>query len=237
MGCAGRGWYHRAMLFAPFLFIYVVIFFFALAFLFIMAEINVISYVFEAIGLPPRLAFLALLVSLLGSYINIPISEIESGEVQRAEVVSSFGVRYRVPIHLAGPSTKIAINVGGAIVPVIISAYVLIHQPSLLLSALIATAIVAFIVHRFARPVSGIGIATPMFIPPMAAALAGILLAGVHHHADAVAYVSGVLGTLIGADLANLGKIRDLGAPVASIGGAGTFDGIFLTGIVAVLLA
>ena len=28
-----------------------------------------------------------------------------------------------------------------------------------------------------------------------------------------------------------------LGAPVASIGGAGTFDGIFLTGILAVLLA
>jgi uncharacterized membrane protein len=28
-----------------------------------------------------------------------------------------------------------------------------------------------------------------------------------------------------------------LGAPVASIGGAGTFEGVFLTGIVAVLLA
>jgi len=52
-----------------------------------------------------------------------------------------------------------------------------------------------------------------------------------------VAYVSGVLGTLIGADIANLDKIRGLGAPVASIGGAGTFDGIFLTGILAVLLA
>jgi hypothetical protein len=34
-----------------------------------------------------------------------------------------------------------------------------------------------------------------------------------------------------------LGKIHGLGAPVASIGGAGTFDGVFLVGIVAVLLA
>ena len=42
---------------------------------------------------------------------------------------------------------------------------------------------------------------------------------------------------MIGADLLNLDKIRGLGAPVVSIGGAGTFDGIFLTGIVAVLLA
>jgi len=42
---------------------------------------------------------------------------------------------------------------------------------------------------------------------------------------------------LIGADLLNLGQIQGLGAPVASIGGAGTFDGIFITGILAVLLA
>jgi uncharacterized membrane protein len=45
------------------------------------------------------------------------------------------------------------------------------------------------------------------------------------------------LGTLIGADLLNLGKIQGLGAPVASIGGAGTFDGIFMTAVLAVLLA
>jgi uncharacterized membrane protein len=45
------------------------------------------------------------------------------------------------------------------------------------------------------------------------------------------------LGTLIGADLMNLGSIQGLHAPVLSIGGAGTFDGVFLTGILAVLLA
>ena len=39
------------------------------------------------------------------------------------------------------------------------------------------------------------------------------------------------------ADLLNLKKISKLGAPIASIGGAGTFDGIFLTGIFAVVLA
>ena len=52
-----------------------------------------------------------------------------------------------------------------------------------------------------------------------------------------IAYVSGTLGTLIGADLLNLHHIAELGAPMASIGGAGTFDGIFLTGIIAALLA
>jgi uncharacterized membrane protein len=56
-------------------------------------------------------------------------------------------------------------------------------------------------------------------------------------HAAPLAYISGSLGTLIGADLLNLGRVEGLGAPVASIGGAGTFDGIFLTGILAVLIA
>ena len=51
-----------------------------------------------------------------------------------------------------------------------------------------------------------------------------------------IAYVGGTLGTLLGADVLNMGKIRNLGAPVASIGGAGTFDGVFLSGLIAVLL-
>jgi uncharacterized membrane protein len=55
--------------------------------------------------------------------------------------------------------------------------------------------------------------------------------------APIIAYISGTLGTLIGADILNLKKISQLGAPVASIGGAGTFDGIFLTGILAVLFS
>jgi uncharacterized membrane protein len=42
---------------------------------------------------------------------------------------------------------------------------------------------------------------------------------------------------LIGADLMHLGAVEGLGAAVASIGGAGTFDGVFLAGIAAVLLS
>lgn len=46
-----------------------------------------------------------------------------------------------------------------------------------------------------------------------------------------------LLLSLLGADLPNLDKIGNLGVSVASIGGAGTFDGIFVTGILATLLA
>ena len=93
----------------------------------------------------------------------------------------------------------------------------------------------ATIVHMMAQPVRGMGIAVPTFIPPLVAATTALLLS--RRSAPALAYVAGSLGTLIGADLLNLDKIHGLGAPVASIGGAGTFDGIFLTGILAVLLA
>jgi uncharacterized membrane protein len=65
----------------------------------------------------------------------------------------------------------------------------------------------------------------------MPTAIIALLLS--REQAAPLAYIGG----LIGADLLNLGSARGLGAPVASIGGAGTFDGIFLIGIVAVLIA
>jgi uncharacterized membrane protein len=223
--------------FAPFLAFYAIIFFFVLAFFFILVEIHVINYAFVSLGLPPELAFTALLVSLIGSYINIPITRVASGQPHPAEIVRSFGVRYRVPTRYVTGSTILAVNVGGAVVPVLISIYLLMQMPAIVVPALIGVAIVTAIVHRFAMPVPGMGIATPMLIPPIVAALCGYFLGSSEHHRDAVAFISGVIGTLIGADLLNLRNLRDLGAPVASIGGAGTFDGIFLTGIVAVLLA
>ena len=82
-----------------------------------------------------------------------------------------------------------------------------------------------------AHLVPGVGIAVPMMIPAVVALTIGLLLSW--SHAPALAYIVGTLGTLIGADFTNLGKLTGLRAPVVSIGGAGTFDGIFLTGILA----
>jgi uncharacterized membrane protein len=79
------------------------------------------------------------------------------------------------------------------------------------------------------------GIAVPVFIPPAIAAVTALLLS--RQSASSLAYICGSLGTLIGADLLNLGKVQELSAPIVSIGGAGRFDGIFMTGILAVLLA
>ncbi|MCL5044229.1 MAG: DUF1614 domain-containing protein [Deltaproteobacteria bacterium] len=224
------------MLFAPFLIFYGLFFFLLLAFVFALVTVGFINYAFHEIGLTPNMAFAALLLSFLGSYVNIPVWRLGGSAPLDYAFAHSFGVRYPIPRRYAGGSTTVAVNVGGAVVPVVLSAYLLLREPGLFLPAVAATTIVALVVHRLARPVPGLGIATPMFVPPLVAALAGYFL-GAPHYADVLAYVSGVMGTLIGADLANLHKLGDLGAPVASIGGAGTFDGIFLSGIVAALLA
>lgn len=229
----------RPMFFGPFVILYAIAFMLLLVFVFVV-EINLIHHAFQMIGLSPEGAFLGLFASLAGSYINIPITKIEGGEMHEAEIIDFFGVRYRLPVRYAGEGTTLAVNVGGAVVPVLISLYVLMQQPAAIVPAAIGVLIVGTVVHRFAQPVRGLGIATPMLVPPIVAAASAWFLArffGEAIHIDAIAYVSGVLGTLIGADIASLSKLRDLGAPVASIGGAGTFDGVFLTGIVAVLLA
>jgi uncharacterized membrane protein len=75
----------------------------------------------------------------------------------------------------------------------------------------------------------------PTFAPPLLAAFAALVFS--RRNAAPLAYISGSIGVLVGADLLNLDLLQSLGAPVASIGGAGTFDGVFLTGVIAVLLA
>jgi uncharacterized membrane protein len=200
----------------------------------ILIQINVLRYAYTRIGVSSRAALLILSGSLLGSYINIPVWEFPERAVQSGEVVSFFGMQYLVPTVVEWPGTVIAVNVGGAVIPVLLSLYVLFKN-DLWVRGILTTAVIAVIVNWLAYPVPGVGIAVPIFVPPIATAIVALLIA--RQHAAGLAYVGGSLGTLIGADLLNLGAVRGLGAPVASIGGAGTFDGIFLTGILAVLLA
>jgi uncharacterized membrane protein len=191
---------------------------------------------FQRIGFT-RVAVIAILgATFLGSAVNLPLWRVKSIEnLLRIEEVQFFWVTYRIPrIAAEVVSTTVAINLGGAIIPSLVSIYLLYRQPSLLAQAAIGVLATAVVVHLVARQVPGVGIATPAFIPPILAALTAYIL--VPTAPTVVAYVAGTLGTLIGADLTNLGGIAKLGAPVVSIGGAGTFDGVFLSGILAVLL-
>jgi uncharacterized membrane protein len=202
--------------------------------LFLLLQIGLLSRAYSALGLDPRVATLALFGSLLGSYINLPLLHLPEERIVSREVVEIFGVPFLAPVTAEWPGTILAINVGGAVIPILLSFYLLMRYDLWGFGAL-ATAIVAFVVHRLATPVPGMGISVPTFAPPLLAAVVALALS--RRFAAPLAYIGGSLGVLIGADLLNLGLLRSLGAPVASIGGAGTFDGIFLTGVIAVLLA
>lgn len=223
----------RGVYFFPFTLAFVIGFFFLLIFLFIFIQVGLIGYAYERIGMSAHWILPLLLLSLLGSAVNIPLTQVRSGPAVSRQVVHFFGMRYIIPIVEQPQPTVIAINVGGAIVPTLISIF-LFFSSGLFVQGLLGTAIVTAIVYHLARPIAGVGIAVPMFVPPLIAAVTGLALAP--EQAPALAYMTGTLGCLIGADLLNVHRIADLGAPVASIGGAGTFDGIFFTGILAVLL-
>lgn len=210
----------------------------ALALLLVLAlvviELDLVTVAYERLGLHPRAALALLFASLVGSAINIPVARFPETRRLSEPSVSAFGIRYAIPELERWPGTIVALNLGGAVVPMLLSAYLVAHVGHA--ARLFAvTALVALATHRFARPVPGVGIAVPILVPPASAAAAAWLLAP--EVRAAAAYVGGTLGTLVGADLMNLRRLRGLGAPIASIGGAGTFDGIFVAGIVAVLLA
>ena len=203
-------------------------------FLVVLVQIHVLQYAYAKLGLSSTAALLLLLASLMGSYFNIPIAELPEREVKSGQVIDFFGMRYVVPLVADWPRTVIAVNIGGAVIPSLLSLY-LVLKNRIWSAAAVSTLVVTIACYLLAQPVPGIGIAIPWLVPPIIASAVALLLA--RTNVAAVAYVSGSLGTLIGADLLNLGRIQGLGAPVASIGGAGTFDGVFLTGIIAVLLA
>jgi uncharacterized membrane protein len=197
-------------------------------------ELRILSYAYRKIGVPPRYMFVVMLVSLLGSHFNIPLFEMRVAPVAPPADTTRFGRAYVPPPAAQRGTTIVAINVGGALVPVLLSLYLFLRF-RMRVRMLVGTAIVAVIVHSLATIVPGVGIAVPMLIPPLAAAVVALVLA--YRQAPPLAYVSGSMGALIGADLWNLPRIAEIGAPVVSIGGAGTFDGVFLTGIIAGLLA
>jgi uncharacterized membrane protein len=206
----------------------------ALLVLVVLIQVGALHYAYTRVGLRAGTVLCVLFGSLLGSYVNIPLAELPGQEVMSGRAISYFGMQYVVPVVVDWPGTVIAVNVGGALIPGLMSLYLMACN-RLWSKGLIAIACVTAVCHFLADPVPGVGIALPVLVPSLLAAIVALLLS--REHAAPLAYICGSLGTLLGADLLNLDKVQGLGAPVASIGGAGTFDGVFLVGIVAVLIA
>lgn len=199
--------------------------------LFLLGFFHILTIGFEKLGLSSEVTLLLLLAILIGSSINIPLTKRKMIYVQEPIF---FGLFQRPKVRTQG----LAINLGGAIIPIFLSLYFLYRgwQAGFSLEPILIATILMIIISNFlARIIPGVGIALPFFIPPIFAVLFALLLSP--EFAAPCAFISGVLGTLIGADILNFKKAQKLVPGLISIGGAGVFDGIFLVGIVSALLA
>ena len=213
------------MIFLPLSILLLVLFVLFLPILFFFLHLHIAGKALSKLGISPNTAILIILLCLIGSMINIPLFS------RGIDPIDSF----KHPFGYIGfpqitDKQVVAINLGGAIIPILICLYLLPKAP--IGKTLIATIISSFIVYKLAQPIPGVGVTIPIFIPPIVAALLALSLSP--GNPTPVAYISGVLGVLIGGDLMNLGSFATTG--FMSIGGAGVFDGIFMVGIISAIL-
>ncbi len=220
---------------SPYSPIQLALFLFAVGMLLALVQLGVLSIAFGKLGLSLGSTLLLLFASLFGSALNLPLLSIRTEMPPDAALPPPLRGLLRQAVNEYRGRTLIAVNVGGCLVPIGFSLYLLAHQPLPAWKVLVSVLGVAAVSYRMSRPIRGVGIGMPVFVAPICAALIALLLDP--SRSAPLAYIGGTLGVLIGADLLHLPDIRRMGAPIASIGGAGTFDGIFITGIVAVLLA
>lgn len=212
----------------PLSFFLVFFLFLILLFLFfVVLPIQAVRIALEKIGLSPGVAFFVLLASLAGSFINIPLAvKTESG------FVSAFSYSNSIFTDIPAGMQVIAINLGGAIIPLLLCLYLI--PKARFFPLFFSTVISTIVCYKLSSVVPGVGVQIPALIPPLVSVFLAFLFSP--KNKIPVAYVSGVLGVLIGADLLNLGNLGNFYG-VMSIGGAGVYDGIFLVGIISALLA
>ncbi|OPX78991.1 MAG: hypothetical protein A4E45_00950 [Methanosaeta sp. PtaB.Bin039] len=199
----------------------------------------------EQVGFGHWHASLMVFGSVLGSLVDIPIHSgvIEGYPSWFLDMMSSMSIAAPVEFH----PIVLSVNLGGCVIPLLISLDILRRGRTSLSKASAATLLVAIVTYQSALPVANEGIVLPVYVPPATAAVVAVILSRGYRSAPSLAYIGGSMGTLLGADVFNLltpGVLPALAPPVEvsralplSIGGAGVFDGIFLTGILAVLLA
>jgi uncharacterized membrane protein len=193
--------------------------------------------VLRSIGMHPLAALLlgasVTFLSLATSPVNLVVYTLSRRQYMPVvDYVVVFGIPVPVPrIVFQEEKSYIAINVGGAVIPLAVATYLAAHvfSPALL----VAVAIASILIYAVSRVVPHVGVVTPALAPPILAALSALIAGG----GPVVTYITAVYGTIIGADVLNMEKVLRYRPPFVSIGGAGVFDGIFLSGVLAVLLS
>ena len=205
--------------------------------------VEIMQTALRRLHLSPEVALLAVMGIFIGSMINVPVYRIKRNEPQVIQTLGPFGPWFAPQFQRVRQDTLIAVNVGGCVVPALIALWQVLHlldQGGWPVTAmLVAAGVNIAVCYRSAQPVSGVGILMPVFASPITAVLATwLLMMNPEYAVDRapVAFVAGVAGPIIGADLFHLRDLSRVSVGVLSIGGAGTFDGIVLSSFLAALL-
>jgi uncharacterized membrane protein len=214
--------------------------FLLLLFLLPLVFAQVMGLALAKLRLDPYVAMMVIVGIFLGSVVNIPITRIVRQEDVIIHPFPLFGFLDIWPhLQRSQRETIVAVNLGGCVIPTLVAVYEIFQllgdSWKYLFPVVLAVAINTAVCYWLAKPVKGIGIAMPALVPPLVAVLTALLLAP--DEAPSVAFIAGVLGPLLGADVLHMREIPRIATGMASIGGAGTFDGIVLSGILAAYLA
>jgi uncharacterized membrane protein len=199
--------------------------------------LGLIGAAFTRLGFSWVTALAVVLLMIFGSFINIPVYRFQRDTIridQQENALYGGGSAWE---------SVISVNLGGAIMPLIISLYLIytafpMYGQSLLFSTGIGLVIVAVIAFVSTRQVPVTGLSVSLILPALAALLMGSLLGGGTGISSVViAFVSGTMGTLLGGNIAYLVRIKEMGIPFLNIGGAGTFGAIFLCCLLPALIA
>ena len=157
-------------------------------------------------------------------------------EVGMILVGSSFGLVADIPLIVSNEAL-LNINLGGALIPIIISGSLIYKKKLDWKKYILGIAIIAassFYLTRY-EPNLGIVAEFPQYLIPSGIAIAlGFILERDIERKIPFAYVSSVIGVLIGADLVRIPMLVNEGV-LGSIGGAGAMDLVYLSGLIAAI--
>ncbi|MDY6958269.1 MAG: DUF1614 domain-containing protein [Halobacteriota archaeon] len=210
-------------------------------YIFLLIPIFILSYEGElgdGFYLAPTTLFIWITAMLCLSVVEIPVYKFKtkkpdySPEEQKLlEEIYAVPVAEELREGTAAYMSSVTLNVGGSILPIILSFYLLAVGP--MIEILVILLIMVVITYVFSTIRDGIGVVVPSYIGLLVVPLAFVLV----EDAAPVIFITGVCGILLGIITKLLSMEEENGSAYFNIGGSGNFNAIFITIILSVLLS
>ncbi len=196
--------------------------------------------------------FFVLVAMLLTSVIEIPIYRFRTKKPGYSALEAAcIGDFYGVPIseeiqadNERTYKTQVTLNVGGFIIPLLFSVYLLLNYSTLLLEIALAILLMTLFSYMLLEVKAGVGIVIPSYVGVFAIPLALILAPGVQAEAQAgntaiagLIFILAIFGILLGLLIAVATLSREeVGSAFFNLGGVGSFQPIYLISVLTLLI-